>query len=114
MADTWRTRTRPDPDPAQTRSRPGPGPSVDCLPTTVGRWSGGGQRWSSGSQRWFATGDSRGPPPLTVDHHRDPLWRMDELEGDTSSWYCSSSTRFSTRVQYKVQTVQKKAANDEI
>nr|GEW74336.1 hypothetical protein [Tanacetum cinerariifolium] len=29
--------------------------NVDCLPTTVDRWSGGGQLWSSGSQRWSAT-----------------------------------------------------------
>nr|GFB55751.1 hypothetical protein [Tanacetum cinerariifolium] len=36
-------------------------------------------------------------------------WRLDELKDDTSSWYCSSSRRVSTRVQYKDQRVQKKA-----
>nr|GEY70206.1 retrovirus-related Pol polyprotein from transposon 17.6 [Tanacetum cinerariifolium] len=67
-------RGGPGPDLIQTWPRPDPDPAVDCLPTTVDRWSGGGQRWSSGSQRW---------------------WRLDELKDDTSSWYCSSIRKIS-------------------
>nr|GEX21939.1 hypothetical protein [Tanacetum cinerariifolium] len=39
----------------------------------------------------------------------DKRWWLDELKDDTSSWYCSSNRKISTRfrVQYKVQMVQK-------
>nr|GEY79074.1 hypothetical protein [Tanacetum cinerariifolium] len=100
------------------------------LPTTIDRWSGGGQRWSSGSQRWSGTGDRRRLPPLATDHHRclpllisGPSLLTGGLAALTGAdlgggWtngritrhprYCSSSTRFSMRVQFKVQKVQKK------